>query len=49
MEYISDENVLEIKILDYPENVTLYGTEGFCGVVAIYSNKKLGRKIKKIL
>ncbi|TRW89352.1 hypothetical protein [Flavobacterium sp. GT3R68] len=49
MKYISDENVLEIKILDYPENVTLYGTEGLCGVVTIYSNKKLGRKMKNVL
>jgi hypothetical protein len=49
MKYISDENVHEIKILDYPENVTLYGTEGLCGVVMIYSNKKLGRKMKNVL
>ena len=48
MKYINEENVLAIKILDYPENVTLYGSEGQCGVVAIYSNKKLGRKVKNV-
>jgi hypothetical protein len=49
MKYISDENIHEIKILDYPEDVTLFGTEGLCGVITIYSNKRLGRKMKNVL
>ena len=49
MKYINDKNVTEIKILDYPEDQVLFGEEGSCGVITIYSNKKLGRKLRNVL
>lgn len=49
MKYINDKNVTEIKILEFSEGAALYGGDGVCGVVTIYCNKKLGRKLRNVL
>lgn len=49
MKYINEKNVTEIKILDFQEGVNLFGGDGACGVITIYSNKKLGRKLRNVL
>ncbi len=49
MKFINEKNITEIKILNYPETVVLFGDYGVCGVVTIYSNKKLGQKLRNVL
>ena len=44
------DTVNEVKVLESPENVIYFGTDGLCGVVIMETkNKKLVRKIKNIL
>ena len=49
MKYINEKNISEIKILEHPDNVILYGNEGLCGVVTIYCNKKIERKLRNVI
>ncbi len=45
MKFINNKNIIEIKILESPENEIYYGEEGTCGVIYLYCNKKFGRKL----
>ncbi len=50
LEILSSKNIESVRILDYPENVLSFGSNGLCGVVVMQTdNKKLIKKLKTIL
>jgi hypothetical protein len=50
LELVTDENIDKITVLKGDIASTLYGTNGRCGVVVMYSeSRKFKRKIKNVL
>lgn len=49
MRKINLNNIESIKILENPENAMYFGSGGVCGVIILKCNKRLYRKIKKVL
>ncbi|MEY2701681.1 MAG: hypothetical protein RLY43_314 [Bacteroidota bacterium] len=50
MEFINDENINQVEIMEDPmTSVAYYGDDGLCGVVTLYCNKKFERKLRNVL
>ncbi len=49
MNSIQVKNITSIRILEPPDDVINFGSKGECGVIIMTCNKKLNKKIKKVL
>jgi len=48
--FIDDLNlkkISSIRLLEYPENITSFGTNGMCGVIYLECSQRLMKKLKK--
>jgi hypothetical protein len=49
MNSIQVKNITSIRIVEPPDHVINFGSKGECGVIIMTCNKKLNKKIKKVL
>jgi hypothetical protein len=50
MEFINDKNINQVEIMEDPMiTFAYYGDDALCGVVTMYCNKKLERKLRNVL